>query len=139
MSRIRLTVLAAASAVAIAGGAFYLGRVTSHSDTATASAPASAASVERKVLYWHDPMVPTQKFDKPGKSPFMDMPLVPVYADEADDSGVKVSPRVQQNLGIRTAVVKRVDVNSSFDTVGTVQFDEDTDWKLRSTTPQDAG
>ena len=124
MSRIRLTVLAAASAVAIAGGAFYLGRVTSHSDTATASAPASAASVERKVLYWHDPMVPNQKFDKPGKSPFMDMPLVPVYADEADNSGVKVSPRVQQNLGIRTAVVKRADVNSSFDTVGTVQFDE---------------
>jgi len=35
----------------------------------------------RKVLYWHDPMVPAQKFDKPGKSPFMDMMLVPVYAD----------------------------------------------------------
>ncbi|TMH08408.1 MAG: efflux RND transporter periplasmic adaptor subunit, partial [Betaproteobacteria bacterium] len=30
----------------------------------------------RKVLYWHDPMVPGQKFDKPGKSPFMDMQLV---------------------------------------------------------------
>ena len=30
----------------------------------------------RKVLYWHDPMVPGQRFDKPGKSPFMDMPLV---------------------------------------------------------------
>ena len=27
----------------------------------------------KKVLYWHDPMVPGQKFDKPGKSPFMDM------------------------------------------------------------------
>ena len=35
----------------------------------------------RKVLYWHDPMVPGQRFDKPGKSPFMDMMLVPVYAD----------------------------------------------------------
>jgi len=31
---------------------------------------------------------------------------------------------VQQNLGIRTAVVKREDVSSSFDAVGTVQFDE---------------
>src|SRR5712664_3404305 len=55
----------------------------------------------RKVLYWHDPMVPGQKFDKPGKSPFMDMQLVPVYADGAGDEGtVRISPRVQQNLGI---------------------------------------
>ena len=54
-------------------------------------------------------MVPGQRFDKPGKSPFMDMPLQPVYADEASDSGVKVSPQVQQNLGIRTATVKRAD------------------------------
>ena len=124
MNRIALTVLAAATSVAIAGGAFYLGRVTGHSNATTASAPASAASAERRVLYWHDPMVPNQKFDKPGKSPFMDMPLVPVYADAAGDYGVKVSPQVQQNLGIRTALVKRADVNSSFDTVGTVQFDE---------------
>lgn len=35
----------------------------------------------KKVLYWHDPMVPGQRFDKPGKSPFMDMQLVPVYAE----------------------------------------------------------
>ena len=35
---------------------------------------------ERKALYWYDPMYPQQKFDKPGKSPFMDMQLVPQYA-----------------------------------------------------------
>ena len=34
----------------------------------------------KKVLYYHDPMVPGNKFDKPAKSPFMDMMLVPVYA-----------------------------------------------------------
>ena len=48
-------------------------------------APRRAAGVPRagkKVLYWHDPMVPGQRFDKPGKSPFMDMQLVPVYEDE---------------------------------------------------------
>lgn len=28
---------------------------------------------ERKVLFWYDPMKPDTKFDKPGKSPFMDM------------------------------------------------------------------
>lgn len=123
MSRVQLSVLAVAAALAIGGGAFYLGRSTS--GHATAAAPATPASApERKVLYWQDPMVPGQRFDKPGKSPFMDMQLQPVYADEASDSGVKVSPQVQQNLGIRTAVVKKADVSSSFDAVGAVQFDE---------------
>ena len=54
-----------------------------------------------KVLYYHDPMVPGNKFDKPGKSPFMDMMLVPVYASGDTDQGrVTVSPRIQQNLGM---------------------------------------
>ncbi len=123
MSRIQLSVVAVAAALVIGGGAFYLGRSTSgHATVAAPAAPASAP--ERKVLYWQDPMVPGQRFDKPGKSPFMDMQLQPVYADEASDSGVKVSPQVQQNLGIRTAVVKKADVSSSFDAVGAVQFDE---------------
>src|SRR5262245_27388324 len=59
-----------------------------------------SASGKRKILYWHDPMVPGQKFDKPGKSPFMDMQLVPVYADEAGEGrDVRVNPTVVQNLG----------------------------------------
>ncbi len=33
------------------------------------SAAPDSGVVDRKVLYWHDPMVPGQKFDKPGKSP----------------------------------------------------------------------
>jgi Cu(I)/Ag(I) efflux system membrane fusion protein len=65
----------------------------------------------RKVLYYHDPMVPGNKFDAPAKSPFMDMMLVPVYADGAtsaaagDASTVTVSPRMQQNLGVRSVLV----------------------------------
>jgi Cu(I)/Ag(I) efflux system membrane fusion protein len=69
-------------------------------------------------------MVPGPRFDKPGKSPFMDMQLVPVYADEASNSGVKVSSQVQQNLGIRTATVTRTQVADTFEAVGAVQFDE---------------
>ncbi|MDE2297976.1 MAG: efflux RND transporter periplasmic adaptor subunit, partial [Burkholderiales bacterium] len=60
----------------------------------------------KKILYYHDPMVPATRFDKPGKSPFMDMMLVPVYADNAADANqVGVSPRMQQSLGVRTAPV----------------------------------
>ena len=89
-----------------------------------ADMPATAAS-ERKVLYWHDPMVPGVKFDKPGKSPYMDMQLVPVYADEgATDTGVKVPANVSQNLGIRLAKVEKVAFDHTLTAVGSVAFDD---------------
>ena len=118
------TVLVAGVLSALVG--FYAGRSSGHAETAAAAAASASAgsSSERKVLYWHDPMVPGARFDKPGKSPFMDMQLVPVYAGESSDTAVTVSPAVRQSLGIRTAVVKRADVSSSFDAVGSVQFDE---------------
>lgn len=118
--------IAAAVAAAVATGAvgFFAGKHAAAPGGKVSSAPSSGPMGERKVLYWHDPMVPGPRFDKPGKSPFMDMQLVPVYADEQSDTGVKISPGVQQNLGIRTAIVTRTLVASSFDAVGAVQFDE---------------
>ncbi|MEO5659349.1 MAG: efflux RND transporter periplasmic adaptor subunit, partial [Polaromonas sp.] len=89
------------------------------------SATESSSSSNKKVLYWHDPMVPGQKFDKPGKSPFMDMQLVPVYADDAGDEGkVTINPRVQQNLGIRTAEVTKGNLASAIVAVGSVAYNE---------------
>jgi Cu(I)/Ag(I) efflux system membrane fusion protein len=86
---------------------------------------AAPASGERKVLYWHDPMVPNVKFDKPGKSPFMDMQLVPVYADESGpDTGVHVPANVTQNLGIRIAKVESAVVERKLTAVGSVAFDD---------------
>lgn len=68
----------------------------------------SAGSGGGDVLYWYDPMVPDQHFDKPGKSPFMDMQLVPRYAgDTAGARSVPIDPGVVQNLGIRIASVER--------------------------------
>ena len=98
------TAVAAFSAAALLLIGYKLGQSNQSMDMNTdASMSKGNASVDpktgRKVLYWHDPMVPGQRFDKPGKSPFMDMPLVPVYADEQASSGVRVSPGVQQNLG----------------------------------------
>jgi membrane fusion protein, copper/silver efflux system len=79
----------------------------------------------RKVLYWHDPMVPGQRFDKPGKSPFMDMQLVPVYASGAGDEGnIAISPRMQQNLGVRTAQVTRGVLEPTVEAVGSVAYNE---------------
>ena len=128
MKRAQVWLWCGLGAVTLAAAGFYAGRHSGPTGQGAmnAAAPASAASAagDRKVLYWHDPMVPGPRFDKPGKSPFMDMQLVPVYADEASDSGVKVSPTVQQNLGVRTAAVRRAEVSASFDAVGSVQFDE---------------
>ena len=110
--------------VGLAGGwALSQWRAPGAHPTPTAAAPAAAASVasaaERKVLYWYDPMVPSQKFDKPGKSPFMDMQLQPRYADEGDANaaapGVSVSPAAQQSLGLRVATADKRALSSSID------------------------
>ena len=79
----------------------------------------------KKIIYYHDPMVPGNKFDKPAKSPFMDMMLVPVYADgDSDGSKVTVSPRIQQNLGVRTAEVTQGVLTPQVSAVGNIAFNE---------------
>lgn len=67
---------------------------------------------DRKVLYWYDPMVPEKRFDKPGKSPFMDMELVPKYADDikSDASGkpvISINADTVQKMGVRTEKVTK--------------------------------
>jgi len=121
--------LLAFAAAALVGAGYVAG--THHPAMPNASPVAATSSSDkvdpksgRKVLYWHDPMVPNQHFDKPGKSPFMDMQLEPVYADEGGASGIKIDPGLQQNLGIRYATVRRQDTREGFDAVGTTQFDE---------------
>jgi membrane fusion protein, copper/silver efflux system len=119
LSRAQLAAIAL-TLVLVAGAAGYW-LAGSRTNEQAASAP-----TDRKILYWHDPMVPNARFDKPGKSPFMDMQLVPVYADEAPAaSGVKIAPNVSQNLGIRTGKVERVPFDRALTAVGSVAFDDD--------------
>ena len=94
-----------------------------------APTPASAPMAERKVLYWYDPMVPAQHFDKPGKSPFMDMQLVPRYADEgagdgAAASGVSVDPRGAQSLGMRLARAEMTSPAAGLTLPGAIDFNQ---------------
>ena len=79
----------------------------------------------KKILYYHDPMVPANKFDKPAKSPFMDMMMSPVYADGDNDNGkVTVSPRIQQNLGVRTVQVAEGMLSPQVSAAGSIAFNE---------------
>jgi Cu(I)/Ag(I) efflux system membrane fusion protein len=69
-------------------------------------------------------MRPDVRFDKPGRSPYMDMELVPMYADEGDGAAVTIDPRMVQNLGIRTAPVRRGEIAGALRAVGVVAADE---------------
>ncbi|PTU31535.1 efflux RND transporter periplasmic adaptor subunit [Stenotrophobium rhamnosiphilum] len=118
----------------IAGQAWWI--ASHHSSAAPSSADnkiAAAKPVERKPLYWYDPMKPDAHFDKPGPSPFMDMELVPMYADESAEADpvsastggtVKIDPQMVQNFGLRTAKVTRGSSNTGIHATGSVQIDE---------------
>ena len=127
-------VIALISAIVVAAGGYGAYRLGMHhamkSPPMTADPSAKGARTAashdggKKPLYWHDPMVPGQKFDKPGKSPFMDMQLVPVYGADSDDGTVSISPRVQQNLGVRTAAVTKGKLSAAIVAVGSVAYNE---------------
>lgn len=116
-----LWILAAIAAALLAGIA--LGRWGLDGNASDSDAGA------RKPLYWAAPMDPGFRSDKPGKSP-MGMDLVPVYADDqpadADPPGtVRIDPAVINNLGVRSAPVEGGPLHRLIDTVGYVEYAED--------------
>lgn len=114
---------AAASGLIIIVAGIGWGLSRSGSDGAAST---ETASGEREVLYWFDPMVPDQKFDRPGRSPYMDMDLVPRYADEAAGagSGVRIDPALVQSLGARFATVRRGTLEGDVTATAVVDFNE---------------
>lgn len=99
-----------------------------HKFTSTAPPQHNApneAKQEPRILYWYDPMVPDQHFDKPGPSPFMDMDLVPKYAaPSTQEPGLTVDAALVQNLGMRKARVQRLPIHNELEVVGQLQFNQ---------------
>ena len=87
------------------------------------SGAAAEKPSSRQVLYWYDPMHPEQHFDKPGKSPYMNMDLVPKLAGE-ENKGIRINHSVVQNLGVRLARVERIALSTEVDVSGLIGFDE---------------
>jgi len=127
----------ALGAVVLSAVSALVGYWMARSQGDSGKAPTTAAAGNRQPLYWYDPMKPDQHFDHPGKSPYMDMQLVPRYADEGASTGVegvkagevkaegiKIDPTVTQNLGIRFARVERGALPQAIDAVGTVGFNQ---------------
>ncbi len=123
MRRVPLIVAGLLLVTAAGAGGYWYG--ASHMTPVKETAAAAQDSSGRRILYWFDPMVPQQHFDKPGKSPFMDMQLVPKYADDAGGEGtVAIDPRVAQNLGVRTAAATTGSVERRIEAVGSVAWNE---------------
>ncbi|MDH4563861.1 efflux RND transporter periplasmic adaptor subunit [Pseudomonas sp. BN411] len=116
---------------ALMGAMLLLGAAGGYWFAAESHAPAPATGTDHKTpqdnrqpLYWYDPMYPLQKFDQPGKSPFMDMQLVPKYAEDADEAGsVRIEPDIQQNLGVRLATVTTGKLEQDIQLTGVLAFD----------------
>ena len=126
MKRLILGLIALCTACALIALGYWAGHRASipagRSRPAVLSENPKAA---RRILYWYDPMVPTQHFDHPGLSP-MGMQMVPKYASAPTGSaGVRVDPRMVESLGIRTAIVERRTLPLRIRVPATVSFNLD--------------
>src|SRR6478735_8563136 len=90
-----LLIVAGVGAVLAAGG----GKTSSSSASATAAAP----------KLWHCGMHPQVIQDHPANCPICGMGLTPIEAsgDSSQPLVVTIEPEIVQNMGVRTAVVKR--------------------------------
>lgn len=139
MKKIILWASLAIAALAMLGaGAWYF----RHSSLPIATAVSVARNGDaqdksgKEVLYWYDPMVPDQKFEKPGKSPFMDMQLVPKYAGAGGESAmVSVPAQTMQNLGIRIEPVTKTAFGSELAAVGRIEPNERAYYAVQTRVP----
>jgi RND family efflux transporter MFP subunit len=97
--------------------------LTPISSSSTTAKTAPTGSAGRKILYWWDPMIgPSSISNHPGKSA-MGMDLVPVYAEPAGPQ-VVIDPAVVQNMGVRTAPVRRGPLHVTIRAVGLLKIPE---------------
>jgi Cu(I)/Ag(I) efflux system membrane fusion protein len=93
----------------------------------------------REVLFYRNPMNPEITSPVPAKDE-MGMDYIPVYADgggSGEPPGtVTIDPVVEQNIGVRTAVVERQSLSRRIRSVGRVDFDEE---RLSSLHPKTEG
>jgi len=102
----------------------------------------SPVVVGRRVLYYHDPMHPAYKSDKPGIAPDCGMELEPVYADDAAPDAVVrsappgtllISAERLQAAGIRREKAVKARGERQIRYLGRVAVDEDRLYKINAT------
>lgn len=89
-----------------------------------AASSVTSSSGERKIKYYKSTMLLGEISNTPRKDS-MGMDMVPVYEDEgSDSSSIVIDPVTTQNMGVRTAPVRKGPLRRTIRTVGTVEFDE---------------
>ena len=122
--------------LAVSGGiAYYFGylgtKTTGGMAAMQTASPAASTKAESattagkgNILYWRAPMNPMEIYHHPGKSA-MGMDLVPVYEnDVAGGAKIKINPVIEQDMGIRTAVVKSGPLAHTIRAYGRITYDE---------------
>jgi Cu(I)/Ag(I) efflux system membrane fusion protein len=118
---------------ALVGGAVLVAFCAGFWYRGPASGPSAAEAAGRKVLYWHDPMHPSYKSNKPGIAPDCGMQLEPVYADGSTSEmapapgipgAVTISAERQQAIGVRVGLVERGSSTQHIRLLGRVIVDE---------------
>lgn len=96
------------------------------------TSPDNAASGERKILYYVDPMNPGHRYEKPGIAP-CGMALEPIYADGKNETSgmaammpgtIQVSAEKQQLIGVRVEPVEKASASQTIRVLGRVSADE---------------
>ncbi|RPJ80712.1 MAG: hypothetical protein EHM18_18070, partial [Acidobacteria bacterium] len=106
------------------------------------SGPGTSAESAKTLLYYHCPMHPGFKSDKPGTAPCCGMELEPVYAG-GEAAGEKAKPSLppgtihisadkQQIIGVRTGVVERSSSARTIRLLGRVAADENRLYKIKA-------
>lgn len=106
------------------------------------SSGGSSTQSAKTLLYYHCPMHPGFKSDKPGTAPCCGMELEPVYAGEETGvtqakrslppGAVQISSQKQQIIGVRTGVVQRSSTGRTLRLLGRVVADETRVYKVKA-------
>ncbi len=116
--------LTAVVTMSVTAGGIYFLFSSGISGDLMETVPSATDDQGRKIAYWRAPMNPTEIYEKPGKSA-MGMDLVPVYEDElVGGVAVTVDPVTQQNMGLRTAIVRQEPLERTIRTYGHITADE---------------
>lgn len=106
------------------GGDTESGKSTANIQNMSAQSAREQQNEHRKILYYRSPMNPNVTSDHPKKDA-MGMAYIPVYADEQSNAAtVEISPTIVNNLGVRTAAVKRGTLPRVIRSVGYVSYDK---------------
>jgi len=118
---------------ALGSAGYYLltrNKTVSSATTAGQQGANKGQAAKRKILFWRAPMNPKEIYNHPGKSS-MGMDLVPVYADASGENGVvSINPVIEQDMNVKTAVIKAGHMHANVLTNGIIQPDEQKEYTV---------